>query len=239
MDPRTDGPLQIARTPVAGKLDTSRTLQFVWLYKDAHGSGPSGDQHLPLQWSEWAYVEGFLEGWETTRPQNRRQCFDVFMSAYFSAVLNLRQSDKKKKIVTAFGPRMSNAFFDDYPDGLMISICRHPADWYASASHHKRPYADVEHAMEQWRKSAESAMDLKERHPDHVVLVPFATLVTDPSGVMMRLAERLSLAWHPILTTPTFNGMPIGSNSSFGSVVGIDASAGTTRQLGAGIARAD
>jgi hypothetical protein len=35
----------------------------------------------------------------------------------------------------------------------------------------------------------------------------------------------LGLAWHPILATPTFNGMPIGSNSSFKSVVGIDASA--------------
>jgi hypothetical protein len=32
------------------------------------------------------------------------------------------------------------------------------------------------------------------------------------------------LTWHPSLLVPTFNGMPIASNSSFNSVVGIDAS---------------
>ena len=222
VDPRNDGPLQIARSLVVGNLDSSRTFNLFGYTKHPR---PSGDQHLPFQWSEWAYVEAFLEGWETVRPESRRQCFDVFMSAYFSALLTLRASDKPRKVVTAFGPRMNDAFFDDYPDGLLISICRHPADWYASASRHKRPYPDVDHAMEQWRESAESAMLLKERHPDQVVLVPFETLVADTSGVMKRLAERLSLAWHPILATPTFNGMPIGSNSSFGSVVGIDASA--------------
>jgi Sulfotransferase family len=225
VDPRTDGPLQIARSLVAGNLKVSRKFNLFGYVKELPGAPPSGDQHLPFQWSEWAYVEAFLNVWEKVRPRSRRQCFDVFMSAYFSAVLNLQESDNQKKIITAFGPPMSNAFFEDYPDGLMISICRQPADWYASAMRHRRPYADVEHAMEEWRKSAESAMDLKKRHPHHVVLIPFATLVADPSGVMRCLAERLGLAWHPILSTPTFNGMPIGSNSSFASVVGIDASA--------------
>jgi len=224
VDPRKDGPLQIARSLVSGNLKVSRKFNLFGYIKELPGAPPSGDQHLPFQWSEWAYVETFLEGWETVQPQSRRQCFDVFMSAYFSAILSRRESDKQKKFITAFGPPMSNAFFEDYPDGLMISICRHPADWYASAMRHRRPYADAEHAMEEWRKSAESAMDLKERHPHHVVLIPFATLVADPSGVMRCLAQRLGLAWHPILSTPTFNGMPIGSNSSFGSVVGIDAS---------------
>jgi hypothetical protein len=146
------------------------------------------------------------------------------MSAYFSAFFTLREDDEQKKIITAFGPPMNEAFFADYPDGLMISLCRHPADWYASITRHKSPYADVDHAMGEWRKSAATAMHLKECYPDHVVLVPFETLVADPVSVMMRLAERLDLAWDPILATPTFNGMPIGSNSSFRSVVGIDGS---------------
>lgn len=225
IDPRKDGPLQIASSLVAGNLEASRTFNLFGYIKEAPGARSSGDQRLPIQWSEWAYVEAFLEGWDTVRPQSRRQCFDVFMSAYFSALLTLRENDERKKIITAFGPPMDEAFFEDYPDGLMISICRHPADWYASATRLRSRYANVDHAMEQWRKSAENAMRLKERHPAHVVLLPFATLVADPSGVMRRLAERLGIAWHPILANPTFNGMPIGSNSSFESVVGIDASA--------------
>ncbi len=135
--------------------------------------------------------------------------WDVFMSAYFSALLTRRTSDKAKKFITASGVRINDEFFDDYPDGLMISPCRHPADWYASASRHKPEFADVDRTMEKWQESAESAMHLKERRPDHVVLVSFETLVADPSGLMMRLAERLGLAWHPILATPTFNRMPI------------------------------
>ena len=225
VDPQKHGPLRVARSLVAGTLESARNFNLFGYTKDAPGALPSVDQQpLPFQWSEWVFVEAFLEGWETVRPQNRRQCFDVFMSAYFSALFTLPTSDKPRKLITASGAPINEEFFDDYPDGLMVSLCRNPADWYASASRHKPEFADVERTMEKWKESAEMGMRLKEHHPDHVVLVPFEALVTDPAGVMMRLAERMGIAWHPILTTPTFNGMPIGSNSSFRSVVGIDTS---------------
>ena len=64
---------------------------------------------------------------------------------------------------------------------------------------------------------------LKEQRPDKVFLVQFASLVTDPERSMRRLTDRLGLAWDPILLVPTFNGMPIASNSSFSSSMGIDA----------------
>jgi hypothetical protein len=227
-----DGPLQIARSLVAYNLKDLKNFNLFGYTKPGAVPG-SSDLRIPFRWSEWAYIEAFLDGWDAIRPQNRRQCFDLFMSSFFSAFVSTRTNGMSKKIITAFVPRVNFIqsypknidFFEDYPDGLMICICRHPADWYASASRHEAKYIDVDQAMELWRESAESAMQLKEDYADQVVLVDFASLVGNPSSVMRFLAERLDLSWHPTLISPTFNARPIGSNSSFGSVVGIDASA--------------
>jgi hypothetical protein len=42
---------------------------------------------------------------------------------------------------------------------------------------------------------------------------------------MRCIGERLGLRWHPTLVVPTFNGLPIASNSSFSPAAEIDASA--------------
>jgi hypothetical protein len=134
--------------------------------------------------------------------------------------------------VTAFTPRVNFirsypenvAFFEDYPDGKMICIGRHPTDWFASATRHAGAYRQLDPAMAWWSESAECALELKKRHPDQVILVSFAKLIGDTPDAMRRLSQRLGLAWSSTLLTPTFNGMPIASNSSFTSVVGIDPS---------------
>jgi hypothetical protein len=234
VDPGKDGPLRVARGLVAANLDDAKTYNLFGYQKEGTSDR---DQRLPFHWSQWAYVQAFLDAWEARQPQTRRQCFDIFMSAYFSAFLDWRTGAESKKIITAFTPRVNftnsypenAAFFHDYPDGRMISMCRHPVDWYASASRHESKYVDVDQAMAQWRESAESSMQLKEHHPDHVILVSFTALVSDPDNAMKSIARRLGLTWHPTLAVPTFNGMPIASNSSFDSVVGIDPSAATRR----------
>ena len=234
IDPQREGPLRIMRSLVAENYKDLQTLNLFGYAKGAPGTEePLDTQRLPIHWSEWAYVEAFLRDWERIQPTNRRQCLDIFMSSFFTANLGLRTTKEPKKFITAFAPRVNfvrsypknQTFFDDYSDGLMICICRHPADWYASASRHKYIYEDVEFALEQWRESAECGMQLKEQHPDQVILIDFAALVMDPGYVMTSLAAKLDLAWHPILTSPTFNGWPIESNSSFAPVAGIDASA--------------
>ena len=106
-------------------------------------------------------------------------------------------------------------------DGVMICICRHPADW-CSAARHEIKYAEANEALAQWRESVESLLALKRSHPEQVFLVSFAALINGPHAAMCQISQRLGLTWHPILTTPTFNGMPISSNSSFNSVAGID-----------------
>jgi hypothetical protein len=190
------------------------------------------DQRLPFNWSQWAYVEAFLDAWEAGAPETRRQCLDIFMSAYFSSFLDWRQSDTPKKLVTAFTPRVNfinaypenAAFFDDYPDGTFISLCRHPGDWFASASRHEQMYEEPGQGMQYWRESTEGSLELKKRYPAQVILVSFAKLVSDPERVMKQLAGRLGLSWSPALLVPTFNGMLIASNSSFDSAAGIDSS---------------
>ena len=152
---------------------------------------PSGDQHLPFQWSGEHTSKPSWRIAGNGAPRSRRQCFDVFPRPYFSALLTLRASDKPKKIITAFAPRMNDAFFDDYPDGLLISICRHPARLVRF--HHA-----TSARTQMWIRDGAvariggSAMLLKERHPDQVLSSPFEALVADTSGVMKRLAERLA-----------------------------------------------
>jgi hypothetical protein len=236
VDPRTEGPLRIARSLVAGNFIDSRGFNLFGYQKEGTSNR---DQRLPFNWSQWAYVETFLDAWEAKPPETRRQCLDIFLSAYFSAFLDWRRNGAAKKVVTAFTPRVNfiksfpknTAFFDDYPDGTMISICRHPGDWYASASRHEVMYEEPDQAMQYWRESVEGSLQLKKRYPEQVMLVSAAALVADPSRAMRQISERLGLTWSPTLVVPTFNGMPIASNSSFNSVVGIDTSTVGRRDL--------
>jgi hypothetical protein len=229
LDPASEGPLRIARRLVERSLQDARSYNLFGYVKE---QGGGHDLRLPFEWSQWAYVETFLDVWQAKPPRTRRECVDVFMSAYFSAFLDWRGSRLPKKVVTAFKTNMNfiraypenEAFFADYPDGLMITLCRHPSDWYASATRFREKYAGPDDAMAMWRESTESSLLLKERHPDQVVLLPFEALVADPAKAMRRLADRIGLTWDPVLTVPTFNGMPVASNSSFESTVGIDPS---------------
>lgn len=230
VNPRTEGSLRIARSLVAENLRHNDLFNLVGYHKPALALDDL-DQHLPFQWSQWNYVEAFLDAWKAKPPETRRECFDIFMSSYFSGFFDWRIGSGRKKIVTAFTPRTNfvksypenMSFFEDYPDGLMISICRHPADWYASARPHQPQfYEDTAEAMALWRESTECAIQLKKQLPSNVFLVQFASLVTDPEGSMRRIADRLGLTWDPILLVPTFNGMPVASNSSFNPSTGID-----------------
>jgi hypothetical protein len=229
LDPAAEGPLRIARRLVGPSLYHARIYNLL-----GYAKTPSSehDQRLPFQWSQWAYVETFLDAWQAKPPRTRRECFDLFMTAYFTAFLDWQGSRLPKKFITAFKTNMNfvrsypenEAFFDDYPDGVMVSICRHPSDWFASATREGKKYSETADAIAVWRESAESSLLLKERHPNQMVLVSFETLIADPAKVMRRLVDRIGLTWDPVLTVPTFNGMPVASNSSFEAAVGIDES---------------
>lgn len=154
-----------------------------------------------------------------------RSLFNCYFTSYFNAWLDYQSLYGKKKIVVGFTPRVnmdqqSTSFlFNIYPDGKIISLCRHPSTWLSSArKHFKRQ--NVNQLIEQWIESAESSLRLKEEYPSQVILGSFESMTLNCEKFMRSLAGALQINFEPIMLTPTFNGMPMISNSQFDPVVG-------------------
>lgn len=169
--------------------------------------------------------EIFLSYVQAAQPLRLRDVFDGYMTSYFNAWLDNRALEgDTKKYVTAFTPRMAmwqenmDQFAEIYPDGKLISIVRDPKNWFPSALRHKpKTYEDVETAMQLWKKSVEATIANKERFGEQICIIKFEDLVAKPEPVMRYLSQFLDISFDPILLTPTFNGSPIGANTSFGS----------------------
>jgi hypothetical protein len=151
-----------------------------------------------------------------------RDVLDCFFTSFFNAWLdNQNLYAAPKKLVTAFAPRLVRKepaverLFSAYPDGYLISIVREPRAWFASARLQKERYADVDHAITRWRRSAEAALAGCERFDGRVLVVTYEGLVSRTEETMAGLADRLGLSPSPTLLVPTFNGRPIRANSSY------------------------
>jgi hypothetical protein len=138
-----------------------------------------------------------------------------------------------KKFVTSFIPRLLmfpdslERFRRDYPDGFVISSVRHPAGWYASAIRHKYDqYGSPERILDFWMRSTRAILATKQQLGDRLILTDFETLVADPAAFMQRVCRRTGLPWHHTLSEPTFNGMPVKSNSHYENVNHVDPDAG-------------
>jgi Sulfotransferase family len=150
-----------------------------------------------------------------------RDVLDCYFTSYFNAWLdNHNLYTGPKKIVTGFVPRMAmrshniEQFFQSYPDGLLVCIVRDPRGWYGSARRQNSRYTDVEYAVSRWASSTTVALDAQERRPDRVTVLLYEPLVRDTAAVMSRLADSIGIAMSHTLLVPTFNGQPIGANSS-------------------------
>jgi hypothetical protein len=149
-----------------------------------------------------------------------RQILDAYMTSLFNAWLdnqNLRGAEKRW--VVAFSPRRAwgeglDKLFELYPDGRLISILRDPLSWFASAQG-RDPDADPEPLLELWQRSAREMINAKQRYPDLVFILRFDELVRETEGTMRALSGFLGIEYDPVLATPTFNGYPVGANSSF------------------------
>jgi hypothetical protein len=152
-----------------------------------------------------------------------RDVLDAYMTSYFNAWLdNQNLYRRKKRIITAFTPRLSmsnesvEGFFETYPDGTLLTMLRNPVSWYASALRHNRAeYEDIDQALDLWIASARSSADAKRVRPDRVIVVPYEDLVLRTKKVMKRLAARLGIDFLPTLLEPTFNGYRIRADSAF------------------------
>jgi Sulfotransferase family len=163
----------------------------------------------------------FLEEVERRAPiSSERQILDCYMTSLFNAWLdNQNLRGPEKRWVVAFSPRRAwgegrEKLFELYPDGRLISILRDPLSWYTSAQG-RDPEAPPEALLELWKRSAQEMIEAKGRYADQVLIVRFDELVRDTEGTMRGLADFLEIDYDPVLTTPTFNGYPVGANSSY------------------------
>ena len=149
-----------------------------------------------------------------------RQILDAYMTSLFNAWLdnqNLRGPDKRW--VVAFSPRRAwgdgrEKLFELYPDGRLVSILRDPESWFTSAQG-RDPEADPEPLIELWKRSAQEMIEAKGRYGDRVFILRFEDLVRQTERTMRALARFLEIDYDPVVATPTFNGYPVGANSSY------------------------
>ncbi|WP_157197951.1 MULTISPECIES: sulfotransferase [Methylomonas] len=159
--------------------------------------------------------------------QSQRDILDAYATSYFNAWLDyagLYRDPKTVKYWVTFVARVSfdpdniTGFFSDYPDGYFVSVVRDPVSWFASASRYMpEVYGNVEEACNLWHHSTERALAEFQSRPEKVFLVSFEQLVANSFEIINNLCDFLNIS--PIASIdcirPTFNGMPISSNSSF------------------------
>jgi hypothetical protein len=151
---------------------------------------------------------------------SEREVLDCYMTSLFNAWLdnqNLRGA--RKRWVVAFSPRRAwgeglERFFGIYPDGRLISILRDPLSWFTSAQG-RDPGAEPQGLLELWKRSAREMLEAERRFGERVYVVRFEELVLETAGTMRGLADWLGIEFDERLAIPTFNGYPVGPNSSY------------------------
>jgi LPS sulfotransferase NodH len=159
---------------------------------------------------------------------SERAVLDAYFTSYFNAWLDDQNLyTGPKRAVVGFTPRLAmdpanlERYCAAYPEGTLISIVRDPNAWYGSAAGHMpEHYAELDSAVELWNASTDATIAAAERYGERVLVLTYEQLVGDPEPTMRRVAERIGIDWAESLLRPTFNGRPMGPNSSDPSVQG-------------------
>ena len=190
--------------------------------KEGYKKGKVDKESFPFIFNPYLQKKIFIEYIDSAQPLTLRTVFDAYMTSYFGAWLNNQNGSGKKKIVTAFTPRLSfrqenmDIFFDVYPDGRLISLIRDPRNWFPSAFRHSpKFYGDIKLAILQWSESAQAMLRNKKLYGDRIRLLKFEDLVAETEAVMRYLAKFLNIEFEDILLVPTFNKSPIKAHTSF------------------------
>lgn len=195
---------------------------------------------LPFIFLERLQKRLFVELAAQRKPATQRDVLDHYATSYFNAWLDyagLYRAPAQVKYWVAFAARLMlgrdslTRFFADYPDGHLVVSVRDPVSWYASALGHNARYARLEESLAAWNRGYHNAIKAARSYPGQVHFVAFEALVSDPERTMRDLLARLGLAFDGAVLEPSYNGMPIVSDSSFGARFGLDQSA-TDRSSG-------
>jgi hypothetical protein len=162
-------------------------------------------------------------------PRSQRDVLNAYLTSLFNAWLDYQNLYRTpKRWVTAFQPRVimddersRDGFFEDYPDGLLVTIVREPGAWLSSFSRHVGG-GSAEELLDLWLESAQASLRAHEERPDQVVVLVFEDLVHNTAAVMRALAARMNIPFTDSLLEPTYNSMPVLSDSSHVLATGID-----------------
>ena len=157
-------------------------------------------------------------------PRNRRQVLDAYLSSFFGSWQRETMTDSPRNIA-GFVPGLASRrksvqdFFEDYPDGRLVSIVRNPSDWLVSrCAHVKTGVADdvfLEKELRSWNKMARHALQYAKLFPKRVFLIRFEDLVKKREFVMRSFADWAGIEFKDILLEQTFDGHSIGPNTNF------------------------
>lgn len=172
-----------------------------------------------------------VDQWGVSR---QRSVIDAYMTSYFNAWIDYQGAHRDPADVrywAAFVPRLAGdvasfqRFSNDYPEGKLVTVVRDPVSWFASARRHSTDYENAEAAALLWRDNYSGIRENARSAPDKFLFIGFEQLVSDTEAAMRRLCAFLDIAFEPCLLHPTFNGLSIKSDSSFGGRHGVDKSA--------------
>ena len=219
--------LEKSRKAIFSDLKESHIdADIVFGYKK-YGRGKNKTKALPFVFDKRNYRRIFVS--RSKNSNTSREILNAYFTAYFNAWVDCQNIYKsEKKFIVGFTPRVNfnkkNSvirFFKDYPDGYLISIIRNPLSWYASAKKHSKGYENIENSMDLWTESVLSTLFIRAKF-NNVIIITFEDLVKDTPRMMKILSEKLGIVYEDILEIPTFNTIPIKSDSSFDSRKGVN-----------------
>jgi hypothetical protein len=220
--------------------DAFGLLKELWVRKMIHqggyskypqwdaGNKPGYRPKYPFAFDRALQYEIFASEYNARRPGSRREVLNAYMTALFNAWIDYQNLYAgPKRWITCFiaglirHPDSLDRYFRDYPDGRLVTLIRHPAAWFASASRHTFSTDPVE-AVQHWHESAQASVAAHERYGDRVMIVTFEDLVLRTDATMRAICRWTGLTFDDSLLQPTYNSMPVLSDSSFRLSTGID-----------------
>ena len=210
-------------------IDASKGWYFNWFLIQegnkhlgkGYAKGKNVTERLSYFHPYFVTRELFRYFWKTHPPCTHRDIFNIYFSAYFGSWLNYTGRTEERKYIVGFVPQLMNTskkvdrFFELYPDGKYIGIIKDPLLWLESAKRHEK-YNDVstENLLREWRRSVKSIIQAKKKYAERTIMISFEDLIVRTDLLMNRVAERLEIEPHSILSTPTFNGDGVESSSN-------------------------
>lgn len=180
-------------------------------------------EYFPFSFNRTLQKRIFLQSFVKHPPRTQREILNQYLTSFFNAWIDYQNLyQPAKKYVTGFIPRINmyndsaKRFFNDYPDGFMVSMIRHPASWFASArKHNPQEYGQIDDAIDLWCASVNGSLNMEKTYGERVILILFEDLIAYTTGTMKTLSQKIGITWDDTLTFPTFNSMSIKADSSF------------------------